>query len=54
VEAVSTHKRANVLNMVAGVPLEFGKTTVMNAITVPLSDQRYFNLEYNLSISRRF
>ena len=54
VSAVSTLDRSDVLNMVAGLPLEFGKTTVMNALTIPLGDQRYFTTEYNLSVSRRF
>ena len=54
VYAGSLERHAQVLNMVGGVPIQLGKTTVLNAVSVPLTNQQYFDWEYTFSISRRF
>lgn len=50
----TTKSHPNVVNMVAAVPVEFGKTMVMNGFTFPVSGQQHFEWEYNLSVNRRF
>lgn len=47
-------KHAHVINLVAGLPMQLGKTTVTPAISVPITDARYFSTEFSLQVNRRF
>jgi len=48
--------RVGVVNMVAGVPIQMGRTMVHNGFIFPVSggDNRGFDFEYSLMIDRRF
>ena len=49
-------QRTDVVNMVAGVPIQIGKLTVYNGFGFPVSggDNRGFDFEYSLLLDRRF
>ncbi|MHC4404144.1 MAG: hypothetical protein ACYTG0_31200, partial [Planctomycetota bacterium] len=48
--------RTDVVNMVAGIPVQVGQTTIYNGFVFPVSefDNRGFDFEYGLIIDRRF
>lgn len=48
--------RVDVVNLTAGVPMIVGRTTITNAVTVPIRGElnRSFDFEYSLLIDRRF
>lgn len=51
----STKRRAQTLNLVAGIPMIVGKCNLSNAVIVPLyNDDRSFSIAYDFSITRRF
>lgn len=46
--------RVDITNLVLGVPMLIGPTSVYNGFTIPVSENKGFSFEYSLSINRHF
>ncbi|QDS99840.1 hypothetical protein [Adhaeretor mobilis] len=44
----------DVVNLSSGLALDLGGCVITNGVIVPISDDRYFDFEYNLQINKRF
>ncbi len=44
----------HVVNLVGGIPVQLGKTTVITSACVPVTNARYFSTELSVQVSRRF
>ena len=50
----STKSKTQVLTVGGGIPIQFGKLSMTNAIIAPISNDRAFSVAYDFSLCRRF
>ena len=50
----STKNKPQVLTLGGGIPVQFGKLSIINALVAPIADNRSFSIAYDFSLCRRF
>ena len=51
---LSTKNKPQVLTLGAGIPVQFGKLSIVNAVVAPVTNDRSFSVAYDFSLGRRF